>query len=310
MTTMANQQTALMRFLQQPFPQDNSLRSSIRTSTGFAIFIFLFLVGFRPFDMNSLPERTIWINCAALSLITFACIFVLDAILPILLPAFFKESKWTTGKQILNILVVLFCIGTANALFFPQMFGGTFNWGNFWQAQLMTCLVGLLPITIYTLYKQNIWLHQFRKEAAGLQEKLEEKKKVEMVDTPASHQHHLITFQGENSNEKFSAEDHQLIYLESASNYVKVFFEKNGRLNYTIIRSTMKKMEEVLQGHAMFFRCHRTYIINLDKIEAVEGNAQGYKIKITGSDERLPVSRNLNKEFSDRLLAVRPDALS
>lgn len=72
----------------------------------------------------------------------------------------------------------------------------------------------------------------------------------------------------------------------------------------------MKKVEEVLQDHAMFFRCHRTYIINLIKIEVVEGNAQRFKIKITGSEDRLPVARNLNKEFSDRLLAVWPEALS
>jgi hypothetical protein len=37
----------------------------------------------------------------------------------------------------------------------------------------------------------------------------------------------------------------------------------------------------------------------------VEGNAQGYKIKIDGHDELIPVSRNLNNEFSDKLLAFR-----
>lgn len=300
----------IMKFLRQPFPQDNSLGYSLRISRSFAIFIFLFLLVFRPFNMNTLPERVIWFNCAVFALVTFVCIFLLDVILPRLFPHQFKESNWTTGKQILNVLVVLFFIGVANSLLFPVLFRSQFSWNNFWRAQFITCLVGLLPITIFTLYRQNIWLHQFRREAALLQEKLEEKKKEETRETGSVRAPQLITFMGENSNEKLSVEDHQLVYLESASNYVKVFFEKNDRLNYAIIRSTMKKMEETLQDHAMFFRCHRTYIINLDKIEAVEGNAQGYKIKITGSEERLPVSRNLNKEFSDRLLAVRPEALS
>lgn len=303
-------QSEIMNFLKQPFPHDNSLGCSLRISRDFGIFVFLFLLVFRPFNMNVLPERVIWFNCAVFGLVTFVCIFLLDSLLPIFFPDYFKESNWTTGKQIFNVLVVLFCIGVANSLLFPLLFGAQFNWTNFWRAQFITCLVGLLPIAMFTLYRQNIWLRQFRKEAALLQEKLEDKKKVEITETASIPAPQLITFAGDNSNEKLSVEDHHLVYLESASNYVKVFFEKNGRLNYTIIRSTMKKVEEVLQDHTMFFRCHRTYIINLDKIESVEGNAQGYKIKITGSEERLPVSRNLNKEFSDRLLAVRPEALS
>ena len=64
-------------------------------------------------------------------------------------------------------------------------------------------------------------------------------------------------------------------------------------------------MEDALVDNDIFFRCHRAYIINLDKVEQVEGNAQGYKLKVRGTEERVPVSRSLNKEFSDRLLSVR-----
>ncbi|MBO9635056.1 MAG: LytTR family transcriptional regulator [Chitinophagaceae bacterium] len=298
-----------MLFLRQPFPNDISLSYSIRLSTSFAVFISLFLIIFRPFDMDSLPRQTIIISSLILGLVTFSCIFLCDFLLPRIFPDFFKEDKWTTGKQILDVLFVLLVIGSVNFLLFPKLFGGALNWDNFLHVQGLTIVVGILPISIFTLLKQNVWLRQFKKEAALLQDKLQEKKQTELPTSPAS-QHPTISFTGENNNEKFMVEDHQLIYIESASNYVKLFFEKNGRVNYTIIRSTMKKVEEILQGHAMFFRCHRTYIVNLDKVEAVEGNAQGYKLKITGSEERLPVSRNLNKEFSDRLLAVRPEALA
>lgn len=259
--------------------------------------------------MDSLPRQTIIISSLILGLVTFSCIFLCDFLLPRIFPDFFREDKWTTGKQILDVLFVLLVIGSVNFLLFPKLFGGSLNWDGFIRVQGLTIVVGILPISIFTLLKQNVWLQQFKKEAALLQEKLEEKKQTDQPALPIA-QHQTISFTGENNNEKFLVEDHQLIYIESASNYVKLYFEKNGRVNYTIIRSTMKKIEEILQRHAMFFRCHRTFIVNLDKIEAVEGNAQGYKLKITGSDETLPVSRNLNKEFSDRLLAVRPEALS
>lgn len=303
---MTNWRSTIMRFLRQPFPNDISLSYSLRMSIRFGVFIFLFLVIFRPFNMDSLPRQTIFVSSAILGLATFACIFLCDFLLPKIFPAYFKEDKWTTGKQIVDVLLTLLVIGSVNFLLFPLLFGGALSFYNFFYVQGITMLVGILPITIFTLSKQNLWLHQFKKEAALLQEKLNEKKLSEQ--TPSVH-HSTISFTGENNNERFQVEDHQLLYIESASNYVKIFFEKNGKLSYTILRITMKKIEESLADYTMFFRCHRTYIVNLDKIEAVEGNAQGYKLKIAGSGERLPVSRNLNKEFSDRLLAVRPEVL-
>ena len=70
----------------------------------------------------------------------------------------------------------------------------------------------------------------------------------------------------------------------------------------------MKKAEEALEIWRCFFRCHRAYIINLDKVEHVEGNAQGYKVRLINTEESIPVSRNLNNEFSDKLLAIRSNA--
>ncbi|NML20261.1 LytTR family transcriptional regulator [Pseudoflavitalea sp. G-6-1-2] len=291
--------------MQQPFPHDSSLKGAVKTSAGFAIFIFLFLLIFRPFHMETATTGGIVLSCAIFGAVTFTGIFTMDIVLDWMFPNAFNEKNWTVGKQILNILLVVVLIGTLNFLVYPLLFDTHLTLESFLHAMMTTTTVGIVPITIYTLYKQNIRLKQFRQEAAVLHEKLQEKKQADQLVPVSTIRHSIITFSGDNNNEKFSVDEQELVYLESASNYVKVFFEKNGRLNYTIIRNTMKKMEETLQNHSLFFRCHRTYIINLEKIISVEGNAQGYKMRINGSDELLPVSRNLNKEFSDRLLAVK-----
>jgi DNA-binding LytR/AlgR family response regulator len=67
----------------------------------------------------------------------------------------------------------------------------------------------------------------------------------------------------------------------------------------------MKKATETVAPYPVFFRCNRAYIVNLDKIEHGDGNAQGYKIKLQGTENLISVSRNINSEFSDRLLAFR-----
>ena len=72
-----------------------------------------------------------------------------------------------------------------------------------------------------------------------------------------------------------------------------------------MIRSTLRKAESVTLSDPRFYKCHRAYIINLDKISHVEGNAQGYRVRFDGYEDFVPVSRNVSTEFSDKLLAFR-----
>ena len=114
-----------------------------------------------------------------------------------------------------------------------------------------------------------------------------------------------IILSGDYQNEKIELFPEDLFLISSASNYIKVFHLRKNVLVHSIIRSTLKKAEETLSEYPNFFKCHRAFIVNLDKVVHVEGNAQGYKIKIDGHDELIPVSRNLNSEFSDKLLAFK-----
>lgn len=52
----------------------------------------------------------------------------------------------------------------------------------------------------------------------------------------------------------------------------------------------MKSVEEQISSKKIL-RCHRSYIVNLEKIESLKGNAQGYKLKIFDSNYIVPVSR-------------------
>ena len=60
-------------------------------------------------------------------------------------------------------------------------------------------------------------------------------------------------------------------------------------------------MEKQLSDLPQFFRCHRTYLVNLDRVGHVSGNAQGYKLHLEGIDNLVPVSRSLNEEINLRL---------
>jgi DNA-binding LytR/AlgR family response regulator len=301
----------MLNIFKQSFPYNASWKYQLKTALGFGAFILIFLWVFEPFGLNTFPGNKLILACITYGVITFSCIFSTLIILPLFFPSFFREDNWTTGKQILHITGVIILVGLVNYLVSPFVVGTGYSLRNLLWFQGITLAVALLPVTFFTLLKQNSLLKKFQQQAADLEIKLQEKlhpgRKPEL---PASlpgkkNEFPVIELTGDYHGEKIVLPPGELYFIVAANNYVKVYFIKNEKISYSILRMTMKKVEEALAAWPGFFRCHRAYIVNLDKVQHVEGNAQGYKIRLAGVEEPIPVSRNLNSEFSDKLLALR-----
>ncbi|MCR4604352.1 MAG: LytTR family DNA-binding domain-containing protein [Prevotella sp.] len=81
-------------------------------------------------------------------------------------------------------------------------------------------------------------------------------------------------------------------YVEAMSEYLKLHLDSQPRPLITYL--SMKKMEEFLPDH--FMRIHRSYIINLDKVQEVNKNRV-----IMGPDEYLPIGDNYREAFNSFL---------
>lgn len=303
---------SLLQSLKQPFPYEVSPKNKLGMAAFFGLFIFAFLMIFKPFDLDFFPTQRLILISAGYGLITFTCVFLSTVFFPICLPGSFSESRWTTGKQIIFTAGVIFFVGLVNYLVSPLLVDSTLTLNNAIWFQGITISIGLIPISIFILLRQNRLLRKFSHQADIIEKKLKEKHEAGENHTPQFHKpvSNKITLLGDYQNEKIEVYIDDLHLVTSASNYIKVFHLQKDTLVYSIIRSTLKKAEETLLSHPNFFKCHRAYIINLDKVVHVEGNAQGYKLRIKGHDELIPVSRNLNAEFSDKLLAFRNDSVS
>ena len=308
----------MLSMLKQPAPISHSWKSKMGMALFFGVFVFLFLFIFRPFELDQLPlARMLWIS-SAYGAITFTCVFTCSSFIPKLAPGFFREETWTTGKEILIASIVLVIVGLANYLVSPLFVHTKLSVRDAIWFQGITLSVGFLPIAFLILFRQNRLLNTFRENAKLLEKKLQEKNELQWkVEKEKKTEPEIITIEGDYQNEKIAVAADQLYMVQSANNYIKVYFEQKaspddrvvrGKVAYSIIRLTLKKAEDILSVNGMFFRCHRTCIINLDKIMHVEGNAQGYKVTMEGIEEMIPISRNFSAEFSDRLLAVRRQA--
>ncbi len=79
-----------------------------------------------------------------------------------------------------------------------------------------------------------------------------------------------------------------VLFLEAESG--KTFIKTASR-NYKI-KDTLDSLEIKLSDYG-FFRCHRSYIINLRHISKLSPMFNNYMVKLEGSTENIPVSRNV-----------------
>jgi DNA-binding LytR/AlgR family response regulator len=85
-----------------------------------------------------------------------------------------------------------------------------------------------------------------------------------------------------------------ILFIESMENYVVIQTASSKEVVYT----TLKQLYESLP-QAVFQQIHRSYIVNIDQVNAIEGsqlNVNSYKI---------PVARNLRDEIYDLILNNR-----
>jgi DNA-binding LytR/AlgR family response regulator len=294
--------------LNQPFPLNTQLHRKLITAACFGVFITVFLLLFKPFRLDTL-ERSVFITASiAYGATVFVCISLMITIVPLLFPNFFKEERWTVGKEILYTTGIMFFIGLANYVLSHFLVGSSLRFSNILQFQFITVSVGIFPITIFILIQQNRQLKRYSSEARSLQQKIversdpvpEKKMTQEEAGDPS-----IITIKGDYQKEELVIPADRLLYVTTANNYVKAYYLEKDKVVYSILRITMKRVEDVLLQNQSFFRCHRAYLINLAQVEEVVGNAQGYKIRLHGVEEMIPVSRGLNAEFSDKLLSKK-----
>ena len=136
----------------------------------------------------------------------------------------------------------------------------------------------------------NEQLKKLQTSNAGVQRQTED-------DTPigGTDQDSKITLEG-NTNEHVTLEVSNLLYIEAVGNYVKVCQLQGNEVHTSMLRATMKQMEDSLQAYPMIVRCHRAFMVNLGQVEQISSISRAMQLVMRHSHDAIPVSRsNVNK---------------
>jgi hypothetical protein len=110
-----------------------------------------------------------------------------------------------------------------------------------------------------------------------------------------------IQFTSADGKDWFKVEQDNIYFITSCDNYVEIHYATDEKkISKRLIRNTISKLEEHLNESSLF-RCHRSFIVNLDKVCQVEGNSKSMTLSLIGNNTEIPVSRTRISELQQKL---------
>lgn len=262
-----------------------------------SMFVFLFLWVFQPFDLHALEEH----KFAIILGYGVTCLLAMLAVnftIPELIPSMFDEEDWNTGREILWVLVHLSTVAFFNAVYSDMV--GVFDLStlSIFIFFVYTVFVGVFPVT-GTIILNQIRLQKKYERASDL---INSSTQSHASELNPRHTHStILSIPSESGQTELEIESKDFYFVKAEGNYVEVFFKREGEQKKLLMRNTMKNIDLMLTKHSELWRCHRSYIVNMQHIEKVSGNAQGYSLHLKDSTHKVPVSRQLNEELKRRM---------
>lgn len=256
------------------------------------VFSILFMLVYQPFS------STVWfafrpLRNFLLMLLFYGCAVGFMAGSKYLLFRLEKKYAMTFAQYIAWMLVECVCIGVIYLLFTGFFFAeqAQFNIELVARASLCVCLIVVIPYVIYVLYAA----YKGKVEELGiLRMALESRKEQEIAESIVN----LKDYQG---NQKVSIDREYIYYMVSQDNYVQIFYELDGKMQSYMLRCKTQDLEQQFAGTSLV-RCHRSYIVNLQKTAFFKHDKSRASITLSDADAtEIPVSKSYFATVSEML---------
>lgn len=284
---------AIEKYLNQPYPYYYKGRKLVE------ITLLLFTVGFlfnyfvEPFEVY-LPELKMpyfWIAFIH----SISVVFVVIPLAFIVTKRNASVENWKIKNELYFIVILLLLIGILQFLWRDVIYNNPNNWSwnYFYEEIVNTLLVGSLLASTIVSINLNIQFFKNNEQATKLNLKLN-KEANKAINSK-------IVIETELKSETFTLNLQDFIFAKSEGNYIEIWIKDTASTKPIVKRMKLKDLESVLTIFPDIIKTHRSYLLNKNYIQNVNGNAQGYKIALKECHELVPVSRNYLDAFNAKM---------
>ena len=260
-----------------------------------AIFALVFINIYAPFGSETWFDVTQWEFFAYSSLVILTGVLVV-VISRIIMYYVAKRKTLVIWHYLVWVGAEVFFMALFYTLFERFILHDTrFIVDSFKVSAKNTALVLLLPYSVLWLYFS--WIEK-KRELQRLTE-----------NPGADTSKNMIPFHDEKGELRFSVKSENLLYLESADNYVNIYYVDKEKMARFTLRNTIKRQEQMLKGTEII-RCHRSYMVNFEKVKVLRKNKDELSLELdVPSTIALPVSKtyvqNVMETFTKFSLSKR-----
>lgn len=251
------------------------------------LFAFIFINIYLPFDFGRIGELLgthIKISEKTLTLLAALIIVIsgmaIGTISRLIMSAYTKHTTLTYLGYIVWILGEIVAMATLFTLFSlftdnPEAITDTLR-----NSVVYTALIVFIPYTLsYIVFVLREKMHELKML----------RQQIERDETVL--QRAYIQILDEKGEMRLSIRRENLVMIESADNYVCIHYLSDQKIKKTMVRNTLNRVAEHLQG-SRIVRCHRSYMINLDHAQVLHRDKEGIFIEVgIEGVPNIPISR-------------------
>lgn len=191
---------------------------------------------------------------------------------------------------VLTLMVVASLISWGYASLLHHLFDGRFGFEfppkSLEEMTSSTVLILALPVTLFVAYTRLV---------TGRGE-------MKRSDRTAAElpRDEVLVLTCERKSDSLRVPAGRISHLRNEDNYVSVYYTgESGVLRRKMLRSSLARMESLLREYP-FFRCHQSYIVNLDHITECRRSEGRLILYLRDAGEMIPVSRRRESSFTEQ----------
>ena len=287
----------ILNWLSKPYYFNPTIKFKLKMSLFHGLFLFLFLYVFRPFYLIEL-DVIILEYTLGIGIIAFLATFVILYFPALIFKEYFNEDNWTIGRNLFLMAIGITFIAVL-LWHFGEMYKAPYHLRKITLLQFLfyTFLVSLIPLTFFIfINEKNV---RERRERRVFE--IKEINRKNEIDT-SKKLNKEVSIHSDNGKESITFHIDNLVYVTSQGNYASFFLKNEGDLKEKILRVTLTKIATELKEYTYIIRCHKSYIININDINDISGNARGYLLKSNLIPFDIPVSRSFSKQSLQKLI--------